>query len=105
MSKMYRDIKKVNKEVKFTEKYLKLTKGKKDVNAYYENKYSLKLIEKSNFKMKTMLGEIFNYEPNANIDTNMETVNIISSTIYDSYLKVISNFNIYIYKVLKVLLN
>jgi hypothetical protein len=45
MSKMYRDIKKVNKEVKFTEKYLKLTKGKKDVNAYYENKYSLTLIE------------------------------------------------------------
>ena len=42
--------------------------------------------------MKTMLGEIFNYEPNANIQTNMETVNIISSTVYDSYLKVISKF-------------
>jgi hypothetical protein len=36
--------------------------------------------------MKTMLGEIFNYESNANIHTNMETVNIISSTIYDSVM-------------------
>jgi hypothetical protein len=97
MSKMYRDIKKVNKEVKFTEKYLKLTKGKKDVNAYYENKYSLKLIEKSNFKMKTMLGEIFNYEPNDKISTNMETVNLISSTVFNTYLKVIAKFK-YLYK-------
>ena len=94
---MYRDIKKVNKEVKFTEKNLKLTKSKKDINAYYENKYSLKLIEKSTFKMKTMLGEIFNYEPNANIEVNMETVNVISSTIYDNYLKVIAKFK-YLYK-------
>ena len=45
MSKMYKKIKKANQEVKFTEKNLKLTKSKKDVNAYYENKYSLKLIE------------------------------------------------------------
>ena len=97
MTKIYRDIKKVNKEVKFTEKNLKLTKSKKDVKAYYENKYSLKLNEKSNFKMKTMLGEIFNYEPNTYINTNMETVNIISSTIFDSYLKVISKFK-YLYK-------
>ena len=97
MSKMYRDIKKVNKEVKFTEKYLKLTKGKKDVNAYYENKYSLKLIEISNFKMKTMLGEIFNYEPNDKISTNMETVNLISSTVFNTYLKVIAKFK-YLYK-------
>ena len=97
MTKIYRDIKKVNKEFKFTEKNLKLTKSKKDVKAYYENKYSLKLNEKSNFKMKTMLGEIFNYEPNVNLNTNMETVNIISSTIFDSYLKVISKFK-YLYK-------
>ena len=47
--------------------------------------------------MKTMLGEIFNYEPNVNLNTNMETVNIISSTIYDSYLKVIAKFK-YLYK-------
>ena len=52
MTKIYRDIKKVNKEVKFTEKNLKLTKSKKDVKAYYENKYSLKLNEKSNCKRR-----------------------------------------------------
>ena len=97
MSKMYKNIKKANKEIKFTENNLKLKKSKKNVNAYYESKYSFKLIEKSNFKMKTMLGEIFNYESNANIQTNMETVNIISSTVYDSYLKVISKFK-YLYK-------
>jgi len=97
MSKMYRDIKKVNKEVKFTEKNLKFKKSKKDVNAYYENKYSLKLIENSNFKMKTMLGEIFNYEPNVKISTNMETVNLISSTVFNTYLKVIAKFK-YLYK-------
>ena len=97
MSKMYKKIKKANQEVKFTENNLKLKKSKKYVNAYYENKYLFKLIEKSNFKMKTMLGEIFNYESNANIQTNMETVNIISSTVYDSYLKVISKFK-YLYK-------
>ncbi len=65
MSKIYKKIKKANQEVKFTEKNLKFTKGKTDVNAYYENKYTFKLIEKSNFKIKTILGEIFNYESNA----------------------------------------
>ena len=31
--------------------------------------------------MKNLLGELFNYEPNVYMNTNMETVNVISNAI------------------------
>ena len=92
MDKMYKNIQKVNKEVKYSNAHHKLVKKEKDINAFYENKYSLKLIEKSTFKMKAKLGELYNYEPNIKLNTNMQTVNVISNAINNTYLKLQAKF-------------
>ena len=92
MEKMYKNIKQINKAVKFSNTYHRVVKKEKDVVAFYEKKYSLKLIEKSSYKMKNLLGELFNYEPNIYMNTNMETVNVISNAIFHNYLKIQKQF-------------
>ena len=49
MEKMYKNIKQINKAVKFSNTYHRVVKKEKDVVAFYEKKYSLKLIEKSSY--------------------------------------------------------
>jgi hypothetical protein len=97
MTKMYKSIKKANTEIKNTENVQKVIKKQKNVKAFYDRKYSLKMNEKSSYKMKKQLGELFNFEPNVNLNVNMETVNTIADSIYENYLKVQGKFK-YAYK-------
>ena len=42
------------------------------ITFFYEDKYTLNLIEKSKVVMKKFNGEVFNYEPDVNIEINSQ---------------------------------
>ena len=92
MGKMYESIKKADEEVKYSNKHHKNFKKQKNIDAYYKQKYNLKLNETGAYKMKNNLGELFNYESNIKLNTNTETVNTIADVINETYLKIEKKF-------------
>ena len=92
LKSMYKKLQKANLEVKNSEIHRHNVKTKQNIVAYYENKYTLKLIEKTSYKMKNKLGELFNYEPSVNIEVNSQTANVIASTLYHEFMKLQSRF-------------
>ena len=94
---LLKDIKKLSKELKMFKFYknlvssdekIKTVKNQKPLVAYYEDKYTLKLNEKSRFLMKKFNGELLTYEPDDNIEINEQTIDLITSTIYEKYTNI-----------------
>lgn len=82
--KLYKRLKASNQDVKNSMKALK-QKNKKQVNVFYEDEYTLNLIEKSKYAMKKFNGEVFNYEPDVDIVINSQTIKLIATKIYEKY--------------------
>jgi len=94
---LYKQLKRTENQVKQSEIHTKNTKKQKNINAFYESKYNLKLVEKSSYKMKNKLGELFNFEPTVTLNVNSQTLNIIAKAIYDNYINIQSKFK-HLYK-------
>jgi len=88
----YKHIKRANQEVKRSENNVKIFRKEKNVDAFFETKYSLQFIEKSSFMMKKFNGELFTFEPNVNINVNNETLHIIANKIFQLYTNIHTKF-------------
>jgi hypothetical protein len=101
---LLREIKKLSREVgkaKQNEKVIKAQQEKlidkqvnnqKEINAFYDKKYTLDFNQKSYFSMKKLNGEIFNFEPTVHIDVNNDTVDTISDKVYELYTNLFNKF-------------
>ena len=65
-------------------------KQNREIDAFYDKKYTLDFIQKSYFTMKKLNGEIFHFLPTINIDVNNDTGDTISNKVYDLYTNLYS---------------
>ena len=87
-TKQIEKINKANQEKLVEER----VKQDREINAFYDKKYTLDFTQKSYFTMKKYNGEIFNFVPTVNIDVNNDTVDTISNKVYDLYTNLFNKF-------------